>query len=31
MGSLCVAEIISRFGARPEVDLSQLLAESGRA
>jgi sugar/nucleoside kinase (ribokinase family) len=31
IGSLCAAEIISHFGARPEVDLSQLLAESGRA
>ena len=30
VGSLCAAEIISHFGARPEVDLSQLLAESGR-
>jgi hypothetical protein len=30
IGSLCAAEIISHFGARPEVDLSQLLAESGR-
>jgi hypothetical protein len=28
---LCAAEIISHFGARPEVDLSQLLAKSGRA
>ena len=31
VGSLCAAEIISHFGARPEVDLSQLLAQSGRA
>ena len=31
IGSLCAAEIISHFGARPEVDLSQLLADSGRA
>ena len=31
IGSLCAAEIISHFGARPEVDLSQLLAESCRA
>ena len=31
IGSLCAAEIISHFGARREVDLSQLLAESGRA
>jgi hypothetical protein len=31
IGSLCAAEIISHFGARPEVDLSQLLAESGCA
>jgi sugar/nucleoside kinase (ribokinase family) len=30
IGSLCAAEIISHFGARPEVDLSQLLAEAGR-
>ena len=30
IGSLCAAEIISHFGARPEVDLSQLLADSGR-
>jgi hypothetical protein len=30
IGRLCAAEIISHFGARPEVDLSQLLAESGR-
>ena len=30
VGSLCAAEIISHFGARPEVDLSQLLAEFGR-
>jgi sugar/nucleoside kinase (ribokinase family) len=31
IGSLCAAEIISHFGARPEVDLSQLLADAGRA
>jgi hypothetical protein len=31
IGSLCAAEIISHFGARPEADLSQLLAEAGRA
>jgi len=31
IGSLCAAEIISHFGARREVDLSQLLAEPGRA
>ncbi|HMD63666.1 MAG TPA: adenosine kinase [Stellaceae bacterium] len=31
IGSLCAAEIISHFGARPAVDLSQLLAEAGRA
>ena len=31
IGSLCAAEIISHFGARPEVDLSQLLADTGRA
>ncbi|MBV9815156.1 MAG: adenosine kinase [Alphaproteobacteria bacterium] len=31
IGSLCAAEIISHFGARPEVELSQLLAKSGRA
>jgi sugar/nucleoside kinase (ribokinase family) len=30
IGSLCAAEITSHFGARSEVDLSQLLAESGR-
>jgi len=29
IGSLCAAEIISHFGARPEVKLSQLLAEAG--
>jgi sugar/nucleoside kinase (ribokinase family) len=29
IGSLCAAEIISHFGARPEVDLSQLLADAG--
>jgi sugar/nucleoside kinase (ribokinase family) len=31
IGSLCAAEIISHFGARPEVKLSQLVAEAGRA
>ena len=31
IGSLCAAEIISHFGARPEVGLSQLLADAGRA
>jgi hypothetical protein len=31
IGGLCAAEIISQFGARPEVDLSQLLADAGRA
>jgi sugar/nucleoside kinase (ribokinase family) len=29
IGSLCAAEIISHFGARPEADLSQLLADRG--
>jgi sugar/nucleoside kinase (ribokinase family) len=29
IGSLCAAEIISHFGARPEIKLSQLLAEAG--
>ena len=29
VGSLCAAEIISHFGARPEVKLSQLLADAG--
>jgi hypothetical protein len=28
-GSLCAAEIISHLGGRPEVDLSQLLADAG--
>jgi sugar/nucleoside kinase (ribokinase family) len=31
IGSLCAAEIISHVGARPELDLSQLIAEAGRA
>jgi sugar/nucleoside kinase (ribokinase family) len=31
IGSLCAAEIISHFGARPEVQLSRLVAEAGRA
>jgi hypothetical protein len=31
IGGLCAAEIISHFGARSEVDLSQLLADAGRA
>jgi hypothetical protein len=31
IGSLCAVEIISHFGARPEADLSQLLAEAGGA
>ena len=31
IGSLCAAEIISHFGARPEVKLSELIAEAGRA
>jgi sugar/nucleoside kinase (ribokinase family) len=31
IGSLCAAEIIGHFGARPEADLSQLLADAGRA
>jgi hypothetical protein len=31
IGSLRAAEIIRHFGARREVDLSQLLAESGCA
>jgi sugar/nucleoside kinase (ribokinase family) len=31
IGSLCAAEIISHFGARPEVKLSQLVAGIGRA
>jgi sugar/nucleoside kinase (ribokinase family) len=30
IGSLCAAEIISHIGARPEVKLSQLIAEAGR-
>lgn len=29
VGSLCAAEIISHFGARPEAKLSQLVAEAG--
>ena len=29
VGSLCAAEIISHVGARPEVDLSRLVAEAG--
>ena len=28
-GSLCAAEIICHLGGRPEVDLSQLLADAG--
>ena len=31
IGSLCAAEIISHFGARPEVALSQLLPDAGHA
>ena len=31
IGSLCAAEIISHVGARPEVNLAQLIAERGRA
>ncbi len=31
IGSLCAAEIISHFGARPEIKLSELVAEAGRA
>ena len=31
IGSLCAAEIISHVGARPEVNLSELVAEAGRA
>jgi sugar/nucleoside kinase (ribokinase family) len=31
IGSLCAAEIISHFGARPEVKLSQLLGDAGPA
>ena len=31
IGSLCAAEIISHFGARPEVKLSQLVAGIGQA
>ena len=27
MGAICAAEIISHYGARPEVDLSELVAE----
>ena len=29
IGSLCAAEIISHVGARPERDLTQLVAEAG--
>jgi sugar/nucleoside kinase (ribokinase family) len=31
IGSLCAAEIISHFGARPEIKLSELVAEAGGA
>jgi sugar/nucleoside kinase (ribokinase family) len=31
IGSLCAAEIISHFGARPEVKLAQLIAQAGLA
>jgi sugar/nucleoside kinase (ribokinase family) len=31
IGSLCAAEIISHFGARPEVNLSELVVNAGRA
>jgi sugar/nucleoside kinase (ribokinase family) len=31
IGSLCAAEIISHFGARPEVKLSELVEQAGRA
>jgi len=31
IGSLCAAEIISHFGARPEIKLSELVAEAGCA
>jgi sugar/nucleoside kinase (ribokinase family) len=31
IGSLCAAEIISHFGARPEVKLSDLVQQAGRA
>ena len=31
IGSLCAAEIISHFGARPEIKLSELVVEAGRA
>jgi sugar/nucleoside kinase (ribokinase family) len=31
LGSLCAAEIIGHFGARPEVELSQFVARTGRA
>jgi sugar/nucleoside kinase (ribokinase family) len=31
VGSLCAAEIISHFGARPEMKLAQLVAEAGLA
>ena len=30
VGNLCAAEIISHFGARPEANLSELIARSGR-
>jgi sugar/nucleoside kinase (ribokinase family) len=30
IGSLCAAEIISHFGGRPEVKLSELVAKAGR-
>jgi sugar/nucleoside kinase (ribokinase family) len=30
IGSLCAAEIISHFGARPEVELARLVAQAGR-
>jgi sugar/nucleoside kinase (ribokinase family) len=31
IGSLCAAEIISHFGARPEVNLSELVVNAGHA
>jgi sugar/nucleoside kinase (ribokinase family) len=31
IGSLCAAEIISHFGARPELKLSELVAKADRA
>jgi sugar/nucleoside kinase (ribokinase family) len=31
IGSLCAAEIISHFGARPEVKLSDLVTKADRA